>query len=199
MNFPFCSGANREVSELKNIGNPHDNRNYLQCYVNVYLVNKYDCSTPEKNNYSIEMFKKVMIKKTKMNKLKKTVIESVMEDKETAVLNEEWNNFVKRIGEVGNIVKDLASGDKDRSEAATILADKYLEGKVILDEDVQLTVKSDRTVINKQAFKSMENQGSVRKLMSCVKPQCRNNFSFVVFALNRFLLSIVSHVAKFTS
>lgn len=140
-----------------------------------------------------------MIKKTKTNKLKKTVIETVMEDKETAVLNEEWNNFVKRIGEVGNIVKDLASGDKDRSEAATILADKYLEGKVILDEDVQMTVKSDRTVINQQAFKSMENQGSVRKLMSCVKSLCRGNFSFIVFALKSFLLCVVSHVAKLTS
>lgn len=121
------------------------------------------------------MFKKDTIKKTKANNLKNTVVQTVMANKETAVLNEEWNNFVKRIGEVGNIVKDLASGDKDRSHAATILADKYLEGKVILDEDVQMTVKSDRTVINQKAFKSLENRDSVRKLMSCVMSLCRGN------------------------
>lgn len=113
------------------------------------------------------MFKKDMTKKTKPSNMKKTIVQTVTGDKETTVLNEEWNNFVKRVGEVGNIVKDLASGDKDRSEAAKILADKYLEGKVILDEDVQMTVKSDRTVINQNAFKSLDNQDSVRKLMSC--------------------------------
>lgn len=104
-----------------------------------------------------------MKKKTKANNMKKPVVAAVMEDKETAVLNEEWNNFVKRVGEVGNIVKDLACGDKDRSDAAAILADKYLEGKVILDEDVQMTVKSNRTVINQKAFGSLENKNSVRK------------------------------------
>lgn len=121
------------------------------------------------------MYKKDVMKKTKANNIKKTIVQTVMQDKEAVVLNEEWNNFVKRIGEVGNIVKDLASGDKDRSEGAMILADKYLGGKVILDEDVQMTVKSDRTVINQKAFKSLENQDSVRKLMSYVKLLCRSN------------------------
>lgn len=102
-----------------------------------------------------------------MSAMKKSALLKLNEEKDMA-LNEEWNNFLKRIGEVGNIVKDLASGDTDKAEAAKILADQYLDGKVILDEDVQMTVKSDRTVINQKAFKSLENKDSVRKIMSLI-------------------------------
>ncbi|CAG9559856.1 unnamed protein product [Danaus chrysippus] len=78
-----------------------------------------------------------------------------LKDHKTIELNEEWNNFMKRIGEVSNLVKDMASGDKERAEAAKIVADKYLEGKMILDDDVKMVVKEDRTVINENAFKTM--------------------------------------------
>ncbi|KAI8424091.1 hypothetical protein MSG28_002699 [Choristoneura fumiferana] len=72
-------------------------------------------------------------------------------------LNEEWNNFMKKIGEVSGLVKDMASGDKKKADAAASLADQYLNGKVIFDENVEMKVKSDRTVINAKAFRSMEN------------------------------------------
>lgn len=77
-------------------------------------------------------------------------------------LNEEWNNFIQRVGTVSNLVKDMASGDKLRADAAHKLADQYLEGKVIVDEDVEMIVKDNRTVINQKAFKSMENKDTVR-------------------------------------
>lgn len=78
-------------------------------------------------------------------------------------LNEEWNNFIQRVGQVSSLVKDMASGDKVRADAAHKLADQYLEGKVIVDEEVEMKVKDDRTVINRKAFKSMENKDTVRK------------------------------------
>ncbi|XP_063533007.1 tetratricopeptide repeat protein 12-like [Cydia strobilella] len=86
-----------------------------------------------------------------------------LKDKKEMELNEEWNNFVKRIGEVSGLVKDMASGDKAKSDAASALADQYLQGKVIVDEDVEMKVKCDRTVINKKAFRSMENEGEMDK------------------------------------
>ncbi|XP_063376978.1 tetratricopeptide repeat protein 12-like [Cydia fagiglandana] len=81
-----------------------------------------------------------------------------LKDKKEMELNEEWNNFVKRIGEVSGLVKDMASGDKTKADAAAALADQYLQGKVIVDEDVEMKVKCDRTVINKKAFRSMQNE-----------------------------------------
>ncbi|XP_026755558.2 tetratricopeptide repeat protein 12 [Galleria mellonella] len=81
-----------------------------------------------------------------------------LKDHKQMELNEEWNNFMKRIGDVSNIVKDLASGDKERAEAAKTRADQYLEGKVITDDGIQLKVKDDRTVINKKAFQYVENK-----------------------------------------
>ncbi|XP_061377524.1 tetratricopeptide repeat protein 12 [Danaus plexippus] len=88
-----------------------------------------------------------------------------LKDHKTVELNEEWNNFMKRIGEVSNLVKDMASGDKERAEAAKIVADKFLEGKMILDDDIKMVVKEDRTVINENAFKTMgkKDTGEVDK------------------------------------
>ncbi|KAJ2952053.1 hypothetical protein O0L34_g4317 [Tuta absoluta] len=91
---------------------------------------------------------------------KKNMVDHVLNDPKDIALNEEWNNFVKRIGEVTNLVRDLSSGDKEKAEAAKVMADKYLDGKVILDENVQMTVKSDRTVINQKAFKNMGKQNA---------------------------------------
>ncbi|XP_039749465.1 tetratricopeptide repeat protein 12 [Pararge aegeria] len=73
-------------------------------------------------------------------------------------LNEEWNNFMKKIGEVSGLVRDMASGDKGKADAATAIADEYLKGKVILDEDVKMKVKGDRTVINHKAFRSLDKK-----------------------------------------
>lgn len=79
-------------------------------------------------------------------------------------LNEEWNNFMKKIGEVSGLVKDMASGDREKADAAQAIADEYLSGKVIIDEDVKLKVKEDRTVINQKAFQSLHKKDAVSKL-----------------------------------
>lgn len=86
-----------------------------------------------------------------------------LKDHKQMELNEEWNNFMKRIGEVSTLVKDLASGDKVKSDAAKVIADQYLEGKVILDEDIKMTIKENRTVINQKAFKTLEKNDTVSK------------------------------------
>lgn len=85
-----------------------------------------------------------------------------LRDEKSIELNEEWTNFMQRVGHVSNLVKDMACGDRLRSDAAHKLADQYLGGKVILDEEVEMKVKDDRTVINQKAFKSMENNATVR-------------------------------------
>lgn len=94
--------------------------------------------------------------------LNKTLSNPALKDHKHIELNEEWNNFVKRIGEVTGLVKDMASGDKAKADAALALADQYLDGKVILDEDVKMAVKDDRTVINQKAFQSLEKKQTVR-------------------------------------
>ncbi|XP_030030615.2 tetratricopeptide repeat protein 12 [Manduca sexta] len=83
-----------------------------------------------------------------------------LKDHKRMELNEEWNNFTKRIGEVSNIVRDMASGDKERADAAQALADQYLSGKVIVDEDMKMNVKENRTVINYKGFQSLDNKNT---------------------------------------
>ncbi|XP_072939717.1 tetratricopeptide repeat protein 12 [Epargyreus clarus] len=90
--------------------------------------------------------------------VKKILSNPALKSHKEMELNEEWNNFMKRIGEVSGLVKDLASGDKERADAAKVLADQYLEGKAITDGDVEMKVKENRTVINQKAFKSLENK-----------------------------------------
>ncbi|XP_050343604.1 RNA polymerase II-associated protein 3 [Nymphalis io] len=80
-----------------------------------------------------------------------------LKDHKQMELNEEWNNFMKRIGEVSTLVRDLASGDKIKSEAAKAIADQYLEGKIVVDEDVKMTIKENRTLINQKAFETFKN------------------------------------------
>lgn len=97
--------------------------------------------------------------------LDKASIENlVVNDPKTLELNEEFNNFVKKVGEVSSLVRDMSSGDKARANAAQAIADQYLEGKVILGEDVTLKVKENRTVINQKAFENLQNNDAVRLL-----------------------------------
>lgn len=84
-----------------------------------------------------------------------------LKNRKQVELNEEWNNFMKRIGEVSGLVRDMASGDKEKSDAAKHMADQILEGKVLLDEDVKITVKDDRTLINEKAFQSLDLKDKV--------------------------------------
>ncbi|XP_047022071.1 RNA polymerase II-associated protein 3-like [Helicoverpa zea] len=79
-------------------------------------------------------------------------------DRKPIELDEEFNNFMKRVGEVSSLVRDMASGDKVKADAAKVLADQYLGGKVILDDDLQLKVKQNRTLINEKAFENLGKQ-----------------------------------------
>ena len=88
--------------------------------------------------------------------MSKILLNPALKNTKEVKLNEEWNNFMKKIGEVSGLVKDMASGDKEKSNAAALMADQILEGKVLLDEDVKLVVKDDRTVINKNAIQPSE-------------------------------------------
>ncbi|XP_028028880.1 RNA polymerase II-associated protein 3-like isoform X2 [Bombyx mandarina] len=95
--------------------------------------------------------------------LNKILSNPALKDHNKMELNEEWNNFMKRIGDVSNLVRDMASGDKEKADAAQVLADKYLQGKVILDEEVTMNIKDDRTVINKKTRKTCDDSGEIDK------------------------------------
>lgn len=89
----------------------------------------------------------------------------IMKDPKAIEINEEFNNFMKKVGEVSKLVKDLSSGDKSRADRAQAIADEYLSGKIILNDDVPLKVKTNRTVINQKAFKTLENKDAVDILL----------------------------------
>lgn len=73
--------------------------------------------------------------------------------------NEEFNNFMHRVTEVSNIVHKLSCQDKELQEIGTVEAERYLNGQKKglekeIDEDlVEVRIKSDRTVLNRKAFK----------------------------------------------
>ncbi|XP_034829954.1 tetratricopeptide repeat protein 12-like isoform X2 [Maniola hyperantus] len=79
-------------------------------------------------------------------------------------LNEEWNNFMKKIGEVSGLVKDMASGDKDKADAAKAIADEYLKGKVILDEDVKMKGEIDKDAWMAEVSKDAHRRALDRKI-----------------------------------
>ncbi|CAG9795314.1 unnamed protein product [Diatraea saccharalis] len=79
-----------------------------------------------------------------------------LKDYEAMQNNDEFNNFMKRVGEVSNLVRDMASGDKEKADAAQTVAEQYLEGKIIADDNIEMKIKDDRTVINQKAFQSLE-------------------------------------------
>lgn len=89
----------------------------------------------------------------------------IMKDPKAIEINEEFNNFMKKVGEVSKLVKDLSSGDKSKADRAQAIADEYLSGKIILNDDVPLKVKTNRTVINQKAFKTLENKDAVDILL----------------------------------
>lgn len=93
--------------------------------------------------------------------MSKILANPALRDQKSIEQDEEFTNFMKRVGEVSSLVKDMASGDKVKAEAARVLADQYLDGKVILDDDVKLTVKQNRTLINEKAFKNLGSKDAV--------------------------------------
>lgn len=83
--------------------------------------------------------------------------------KNTVEISEEFNNFMYRVNEVSSIVKKLSSSDKDLQNIGTLEADRYLkEGDKISmenidEEDIKLTIKTDRSVINRKALLKDDN------------------------------------------
>ncbi|KAF5285468.1 hypothetical protein FQA39_LY16642 [Lamprigera yunnana] len=80
--------------------------------------------------------------------------------------NEEFNNFMHKVNEIGSIVKKLGSKDTELQKIGTIEADRYLNEKDILYENicedtVKLTIKNDRTVINKKALRDSADQNTM--------------------------------------
>ncbi|KAL3271076.1 hypothetical protein HHI36_021575 [Cryptolaemus montrouzieri] len=74
--------------------------------------------------------------------------------------NEEFNNFMHKVCEVERIVRKLASSDENEQAIGDAEAKKYLgeaENDIIDVENVKVRVKTDRTLINKQAFEEMES------------------------------------------
>lgn len=95
--------------------------------------------------------------------LNKILTNPALKDAKSIEMDEEFNNFMKRVGDISNLVKDMTSGDKKKAAAAQALADQYLDGKVIFDEDVKLKVKDNRTSINHKAFKNLGNKDAVSR------------------------------------
>lgn len=82
--------------------------------------------------------------------------------------NEEFNNFMHRVTEVSNIVKKLSCQDKKVQEVGTLEAERYLNGQKKgiekeINEDVQVKIKSERTVLNRRAFKEEEKKEEMRE------------------------------------
>lgn len=61
---------------------------------------------------------------------------------------EEFNNFMHKVTEVNGIVKKLTSRDEFLNEMGIAEADRFL-GTPVVEEPSELTVKDDKTVINK--------------------------------------------------
>lgn len=77
-----------------------------------------------------------------------------MEDKNHEI-SEEFNNFLHKVNDVSNIIKKLASNNKELQEIGTLEADKYLKESDSFDEEnVKTFVKQNKTIINKKALQS---------------------------------------------
>ncbi|XP_072387114.1 tetratricopeptide repeat protein 12-like [Diabrotica undecimpunctata] len=70
--------------------------------------------------------------------------------------DEEFNNFMIKVSEVNGIVQKLASKDKQIQEIGNIEAQRYLkdndEQNLNIDDNVDLKVKNERTLINKKVL-----------------------------------------------
>lgn len=77
--------------------------------------------------------------------------------------DEEWNNFMHKLTEVTTIVEGLTSDDKQKSEKAIEMADKYLQEKSCLetDKDIEVKLKYDRSMINKTTAEKPKSSNPV--------------------------------------
>lgn len=78
--------------------------------------------------------------------------------------DEEWNNFMHKITEISTIVEGLTSNDKQTSERAIEMADKYLKEKNCLetDKEIEVKLKYDRSMINKTTEEKPKTTNQVR-------------------------------------
>lgn len=73
-------------------------------------------------------------------------------------IDEEFNNFMYKVTEVSEIVKKLGSTDEKLQQIGTLEADRFLNNSKstqlenIEENNVILTVKENRSVINKKAL-----------------------------------------------
>uniref|UniRef100_A0A1B6E4P6 Uncharacterized protein n=1 Tax=Clastoptera arizonana TaxID=38151 RepID=A0A1B6E4P6_9HEMI len=72
---------------------------------------------------------------------------------------EEFNNFLLKVNEIGSIIKGLTSNDKRKSNEALQIADRYLDTSSNNEnysvDETSLKIKKNRTVINQKAFDSL--------------------------------------------
>lgn len=77
-------------------------------------------------------------------------------------LDEEFNNFMIKVNEVGSIVAKLTSNDKKLQEIGDLEARTYLgddEEKILEDigeKEVILKVRSNKTMVNKRALEECQ-------------------------------------------
>ncbi|KAG5880427.1 hypothetical protein JTB14_013202 [Gonioctena quinquepunctata] len=97
-------------------------------------------------------------------------------------LDEEFNNFMFKVNEVGNIVKKLASNDKNLQEIGNLEAQRYLgetNEKVlenIESEEVVLEIMNNRTVINKKSCEKDETTMSQETFMDEVSKDAEKRY-----------------------
>ncbi|KAK9876052.1 hypothetical protein WA026_011162 [Henosepilachna vigintioctopunctata] len=80
--------------------------------------------------------------------------------------NEEFHNFMHKVTEVERIVKKLVSEDQEEQAMGDAEAKKYLgemnnpEEEILDNENVQLKIKSNRTLINQKAIIEMSSNAN---------------------------------------
>lgn len=75
-------------------------------------------------------------------------------------MNEEFANFTYKVNQVSEIIKKLASDDKNLQKIGDLEAKQYLgedKSKIEIVDELNLKVKSNRTIINKKALLKEDN------------------------------------------
>nr|XP_022907201.1 tetratricopeptide repeat protein 12-like [Onthophagus taurus] len=94
-------------------------------------------------------------------------MEQLLKNSEDHHLNEEFNNFMHRVNEVGRIVKKLSATDRSEQKMGILEADNYLKHmnedvlENIDEETAILKIKSERTLINKKALEEPKDENTM--------------------------------------
>lgn len=82
-------------------------------------------------------------------------------ENKNAVMDEEFQNFMVKVQEVGKLMNGLTSTDKTVANETLKLVDNYLGNADKLQENINedtLKVKTSRTVINQKAFDNIQKE-----------------------------------------